>query len=169
MVTALQNTYLSWDLVSPVEYQAGQELQFTLHFSAPEVMPGKRKYYILCALYTKDLVYIPGTLFAIYAPPGTDYGIGSIEYTSVWELEPEQSMDLPCQLTLDRSDVVLGLFLFRMEGDTPLLGVDEEIAVVSVELVSPAPPWTVESTVGMVGLVVVFGLLGFVMYQAFKE
>lgn len=170
MVTVLQSTYLSWNLVSPVEYTAGEELQFTLHLTAPEaVLPRKRKYYILSALYTKDLVYISGTLFSIYVPPGVDYGIGSTEYASVWELEPEQSVDLPCRLTLNRSDVILGLFLFRMEGDVPSLGVDEEIAFISAELVSPTPPWTLESIMGTVAVVMVLGMLGFVMYEAFKE
>lgn len=164
MVTVLQNVYLSWDLESPVEYQAGQELQFTLHFSAPEAVPRKRKYYVLCALYTKDLVYISGTLFPVYVPPGVDYGIGSTEYASVWELEPGRSVDLPCRLTLDRSDVVLGLFLFKMVGDVPSLGVDEEVASVSAELVSPAPPWTIESAVSVAGMVMVLGMLGFMMY-----
>lgn len=165
----MQNTYISWDLVSPIEYQAGQELQFTLHFSAPKAVSKKRKYYLLCALYTKDLVYISGTLFAIYVPPGVDYGIGSTEYASVWELEPEQSVDLPCRLALDRSDIVLGLFLFKMEGDVPSLGVDEEIASISAELVSPAPPWTIESVMGPVAVVMALGMLGFVIYEVVKE
>lgn len=170
MVTSLENVYLSWDLESPVEYQAGQELQFTLHFVAPEaVWPRKGKYYILGALYTTALTYIPGTIFAIYVPPSVEYGIGSTEYTSVWELEPEESVDLPCRLTLSRSDVVLGIFLFRIEGDEPSLGVDEEIASVSAELVSPTPPWTLGSIMSVVAAVMVLGMLGFVMYQAFKE
>ena len=159
---------LTWDLVSPVEYASGQELQFTLHFSAPEV-GGQRKYYLLCALYTKDLVYISGTLFSIYVPPGIEYGIGSTQYASVWELAAGESVDLPSRLTLDRSDVVLGLFLFRMEGETPSLGVDEEIASISAELVSPVPPWTMESMMSMVAVIMVLGMLGFVMYEAFKD
>ena len=47
MVTALETTYLSWDLVSPKEYVAGSELQCTLSFAAPKV----GKYYLLGALY----------------------------------------------------------------------------------------------------------------------
>lgn len=162
MVTTLQNTYLSWDLGAQVEYQAGQELQFILHFSAPEA----KKFYLLGALYTKDLAYIPGTIFGIFQPPGTDYGTGSTEYVTVWELEPEESVDLPCRLTLNRSDVVLGLFLFRMEGDTPSLDVDEDIAVVSVELVSPTLPWTGES---IITTALMLGMMGFVAYEGLKD
>jgi len=165
MVIALENTYLSWDLGTQVEYTAGEELGFNLHFSAPVA----GKYYLMGAFYTKELAYIPGTLFSIYVPSGVDYGIGSTGYTSVWELEPEGSVDLPCRLALDRSDIVLGLFLFRMEGDEPSLGIDEEIASISTELVSPAPGWTWESITGMVAAVMFLGMLGFMMYGAFKE
>lgn len=163
MVTVLQDTYLSWNLGAQVSYQAGQELQFTLHFSAPEA----GKYYILGALYTKELVYIPGSMFSIYVPEGVDYGTDSTSYASVWELLAGESVDLPCRLTSDLSDVVLGLFLFKMQGDVPSLDTDEQVASVSAELVSPVPAWG--SVTQIAAMVLGLGMLGVVMHEASKE
>lgn len=164
-VETLQDTYLSWDLPSQVEYLAGQELQFTLQFLAPE--GSLAKYYTVGALYTKDFAYIPNTLFSIYVPPDHDYAIGSTQYVSLWELNPGESVSLPCRLTLDRSDVILGLFLFEMEGDTPIIGVDEEIWSVSTELVSPVPAYV--SIVDIATMVIALALTGYVAYTALEE
>ena len=165
MVTALQAIYLSWNLASPVSYQAGQEFECTIGFTAPEA----GKYYLLGALYTATPEYISGTLFGVLLPEGSDHAVNSVEYTSPWELEADEEKELPCRFIFDRSDVVLGVFLMRMAGDEPSLDADEQVASLSVQLSSPAPPVSpVESILPVVALVMVLGMLGFVMYRAFK-
>ena len=158
---------LSWDLVSPVTYTAGEELSFDLHFEAPADTEAGR-YYLLGALYS-DTTYISGTLFSILKAAEVDYGVNDPTYMSVWELEPEEVVDLPCRFTFDRSNVILGLFLMKMVGTEPSLDADEQVASLSVQLSSPAPPVTIESLLPMVGMVMVLGMLGFMMYQAFKD
>jgi len=153
MITALQ-TYLSWDLRSPVTYQAGQELRLTLNFTAPEA----GLYYLLGALFTPSLDYIPGSLFGIYVPEGADYAIASAEYASLWELQAGQSASVPCRLSFDRTDVVLGIFLFRMVGDAPSLEVDPQIGYLSAELVAPKGL----DLGSVMGMVVAVTMLGFV-------
>ena len=162
MVIALQDAYLSSDLVSPVQYTASQELALTLSFTAPETA----SYYLVCALYTSDLVYISGTLFGILLPEGSEYAVNSTEYTSLWELEADEEKELPCKFTFDRSDVVLGVFLMKMIGDVPSFEHDEQIGSLSIQLSSPAPPITLES---LIPLVVVVGMCGFMMREALKD
>jgi hypothetical protein len=157
---------LSWDLVSPVTYTAGEELSFNLHFEAP-VNTEADRYYLLGALYS-DTSYISGSLFGILKPADVDYGVNDPTYMSVWELEPEQAVDLPCRFTFDRSDVILGLFLMKMLGTQPSLDADEQVASVSVQLSSqalPTPPMTIESVLPMVVVVMMFGMLGLMMYS----
>jgi len=158
---------LSWDLVSPIEYTAGQELSFDLHFEAPAVTEAGRCY-LLGALYS-DTTYISGTLFGILKAAEVDYGVNDPTYMSIWELEPEEAVDLPCRFTFNRSDVILGLFLMKMVGTEPSLDADEPVASLSVQLSSPAPPVTIESLLPVVGVVMVLGMLGFMMYRVLKD
>ncbi len=127
---------LSWDVVDPAEYAASQELVFNLHFEAPANTEAE-KFYVLGGLYTADATYIPDTLFGILKSVDLDYGINDLVSMSLWELEPEQAVDLPCRFTLDRSDVILGLFLMRLVGDAPSLENDEQVAQIQVQLVAP--------------------------------
>jgi len=161
MVTALQEIYLSWNLTSPVSYQAGQELECTISFTAPEA----GKYYLIGALYTA-LEYIPGTLFGVLVPEGSDYAVNSVQYTSLWELEADESKVLPCKFTFDRSDVVLGIFLMKMVGDESSLEEDEQVGSLSVQLSSPAPPITLES---YITLAMAIGMCSYMLYEALKE
>ncbi len=162
MVTALETTYLSWDLVSPKEYVAGSELQCTLSFAAPKV----GKYYLLGALYDTALNYISGTLFGALLPEGSDYAVNNMEHASLWELEADEKKDLPCTFTFNRTDVVLGLFLMRMVGDSPSLEDDGQVASLSMELSSPMPPITFES---LIPLVMVVSMCGFMTHEALKN
>jgi len=132
---------LSWDLVSPVEYAAGQELVFNLHFEAPANTEAK-KFYILGGLYTVDGTYIPDTLFGILKAAEVDYGVNDPAYMSLWELEPEQAVDLPCRFILSQSNCLVALFLMRMVGDAPSLSDDEQIAQILVELTPPQLFWS---------------------------
>lgn len=133
---------LSWDIVDPVEYTADQELSLNLHFEAPADTEAGY-FYVLGGLYTADAIYIPDTRFGVLKAAEVDYGVNDLTQMSLWELEPEQGVDLPCRFTLDRSGVTLGLFLTRMVGDEPSLENDEEIAQIQVRLVAPVSILTV--------------------------
>ena len=162
MVTALQNTYLSWDITSPKKYTAGNVLALTLTFTAPE----KGNYYLLGALYDSEGNYISGTLFGVLVPEGSDYAINNAQHSSLWELEEDEETELPCQFILDRSNVVLGLFLMEMAGDEPSLENDEEIDSLSVVLNSPAAEVDIGQLMMMAMAIM---MLGMVMATAFKE
>jgi len=54
-----------------------------------------------------------------------------------------------------------------MEGDTPIIGVDEEIWSVSTELVSPVPAYV--SIVDIATMVIALALTGYVAYTALEE
>lgn len=166
MVKVLQdNGCISWTLTPPVEYTAGEELTLDLSIVAPEA----GNYYIAGALYTTDLDYIYGTLFGVFIPPGTDYGIVSVEYATAWTMDEEEAKTVPCRLILERSDVVLGLFLFKMEGDAPVFGIDEEKGSVSGRLTSPIPPTPPLALGELIGLVVVVGIVGYGMNQVLRS
>ena len=160
--------YLSCDLVSPTEYTAGEELSFNLHFEAPgDTVP--QKFYILGALYT-DTTYLSGTLFGLLKAAEVDYAVNSDTYISLWELEPEEVVDLPCRLTLDRSDCILALFLMKMAGDAPNLDTDEVVDQVQVQLASPVPAWEqiTQSMIPVVGVVMVLALVGMMVSGMFR-
>jgi len=129
---------LSWDLISPIEYSVGEELNFNLHFEAPADTESK-KFYVLGGLYTPDETYIAGSLFGILKAAGVDYGVNDTAYTSIWELDPEEGVDLPCKFNLSRTNCLLALFLVRMVGDEPNIDDDEELAQIQAQLVSPIP------------------------------
>ena len=128
-------TLLSWDLVSPVEYEIGQELDFNLHFEAPE-NTGVGEFYILGGLYDVT-VYAPGSIFGVIIPAGASYGTNSPTHMSTWRLEPGQAVDLPCKFALNRTDIVMALFLQRITGDEPSLDGDEQIAQIQTQLDVP--------------------------------
>ena len=130
---------LSSDLISPVEYTAGQELSFNLHFESPADTAAK-KFYIMGGLYT-DTTYVSGSLFGILKAAEVDYGVNDATYLSIWELDPEQVVDLPCRFILNRTNCLLRLFLMRMVGDTPSLDSDEQLAQIQVQLTAPKTPW----------------------------
>jgi hypothetical protein len=134
MITALQTNYLSWDLGSSVSYQAGMVLPLTLGFTAPYA----GDYYLLGALFDANLDYIDGTLFGLLVPEGAETAVNDPQYTSIWELTQAESVSLGCQLTLDRTGVVLGLFLVQMSGEAPSLADDLEAGALSAELVAPS-------------------------------
>ena len=158
---------LAWDLVSPIAYTAGEELGFNLHFEAP-ANTATKKFYLLGGLFA-DTTYISDSLFGILKPADVDYGVNDPTYMSVWELEPGEAVDLPCRFAFERSDVILGLFLMKMVGTEPSLDADEQVASLSVQLSSPAPPASpVESILPVVALVMALGMIGFVMYRVFK-
>jgi len=149
---------LSWDLVSPVEYSAGEELSFNLHFEAPGNTIAK-KFYILGALYT-DTTYISGSLFGVLKAAEVDYGVNNATHMSLWELEPEEVVELPCRFILNRSNCSLALFLMRMVGDEVNLDDDEEVTHILVQLTTPVPigEELIQSIIPIVGLVLVLGI-----------
>lgn len=131
---------LSWDLVSPVSYDTSQELSFNLHFEAP-ANTGAKKFYLMGALYTPDGTYISGTLFGILKAAEVDYGVNDATYISLWELEPEEAVDLPCRFILNRTNCLLALFLMRMVGDEPSIDNDEVVAQIQAQLTAPQTVW----------------------------
>ena len=156
---------MNWLLPSQIECAAGQELSFTVSFTAPKV----GDYYLLGALYDSDFNYISGTLFGVLLPEGSDYAVNSAEYTSLWELEGDEEKELPCKFNFNWSDVVLGLFLMRMVGEVLSSDKDEQVASLSVALSSPALstlPITRESTAS---LVMIVACLGIMLHHALKE
>lgn len=160
-MTAVLQTYLSWNLVSPVEYVAGQDLTFALGITAPKT----GKYYLLGALYDTNLNYISGTLFGVAQPEVSDYAANDA-YSSLWGLEADGKIDLSCRFAFSRTDAVLGLFLMRMVGDSSSLDDDEQIVSASASLSSPAPPVTWESI--MLGAITIT-FIGVIMNRLFKE
>ena len=160
---------LSWDLVSPLEYAAGQEIDFTLHFEAPADTTEK-KFYIMGGLYT-DTTYISGSLFGILKAAEVDYGVNSTTYMSVWELDPEEAVELPCKFIFNRSNCLLALFLMEMVGDEADLDNDVEVAQVQVQLTAPIPveEEIMQSVIPLVGGVMMLGMLGIMMSGMFKR
>ncbi len=153
-------TLLSWDLVSPVEYEAGQELGFNLHFEAPEGISAE-EYYVLGGLYDVS-VYMPDSIFGVLIPAGANYGVNGSTHMSTWRLEPGQAVDLPCKFAFSRTDLVMALFLMRKVGDEPSLDGDEQIAQVQVQL--NAPKTLMEQIPDMISpliaMMVVVGMMG---------
>jgi len=134
MLTAAQ-TYLSWNLAEETEYRARTELELTVSLT----LPRDGSFYLLGGLFTPDtLNYIQGTLFGVLVPEGADYGVNDPNWVSIFNGSQGESLDLPCRLTLDRTDVVLGLFFLEMKGEAPDLAVDEEVGALSTRLVRPA-------------------------------
>lgn len=160
--------YISWDLASPLEYTADQEIDFNLHFEAP-ANATEKKFYILGGLYTIDEGYIPGSLFGILKAAEVDYGVNSVTYMSVWELDPEEAVELPCKFIINRSDCLLVLFLMEMVGDTSNLDNDIEVAQILTELTTPIPVSIWETIIPLVGLVMMLGLVTPMMKGMFKR
>lgn len=164
---------LSWDLASPLEYTAGEEISFNLHFEAPANAVAE-KFYLLGGLYT-DTTYLSGTLFGILKAAEVDYGVNDPAYLSIWELEPEEAVDLPCKFILNRSDCLLVLFLMKMVGETPSLDDDEELAQIQVQLTALIP--IEEEIPGMITQFVIplailgmtFGIVGVLGRGMFKR
>lgn len=163
MVIVLQTAYLSWDLTSPVTYKAGEELECAISFTAPE----DGTYYLMGALYTTNLEYIPGTIFGILLPEDADYAVNSTQYTSIWEMEAEEEKELPCKFTFSRTDVVLGLFLMKMAGVEPSLEDDEQIGAVSTTL-SSGVIRIVDISTMMTGLIMV-AMIGMIIPMALRD
>lgn len=132
-------TLLSCDLISPVSYDAGQELSFNLHFEAP-VDTRVKNFYILGGLYT-DTTYVSGSLFGVLKAAEVDYGVNDATYMSIWELEPEEAVDLPCRFTFNQTNCLLALFLMRMVGDEPSIDSDEQLAQIQALLAVPKTVW----------------------------
>jgi len=145
---------LTWDLSASIVYDAGSELELTLSILAPE----EATFYLLGALYAVDGTYIPGTLFGVAS--GVTYAVNSTTETSLWELLADEDLELGCRFVLDRSNVVLGLFLMKMAGDAPSLEDDAEVVSLSTALTSLAP----EPEAGdLLMLALVVGMMGIAM------
>lgn len=164
---------LSWDLVSPMDYTVGEELSFDLHLEAPANTQAK-KFYILGGLYT-DTTYISSSFFGILKVAEVDYGIKDTTYLSVWELEPEQAVDLPCRFIFNRSNCLLALFLMRIAGDVPSLDDDEQIAQIQALLTVPKPVWEQiqdvisQNVVPLAALGLMLGVVALVGREIVKE
>lgn len=127
---------LEWSLPDSPFYPANVELETTLEITAPEA----GVYYLLGALYTRDGSYMPGTIFGITVPEGSEFGVVNVTETKIWDLAVGESASLPCKLVIGRTGVILGLFLVRMVGEAASLEHDVAVAQVSAALNAPTAP-----------------------------
>jgi len=127
---------LSWDLGSLVSYEAGAELEAAVEFDVPE----DATYYLIGALYTTELAYIAGTMFGVLIPTGEDYGVNSPGDQTAWEMEEDEEKELDCKFTLDRTNVILGLFLVKMLGYEPDWTTDAVVSSITTSLSGAAVP-----------------------------
>lgn len=150
-------TLLSWDLVSPVEYTLGEELIFDLHLEAPANTEAEN-FYVMGALYT-DTTYITDSIFGILKAAEVDYAVNNATHMTLWELNPEQAVELPCRFIFNQSNCLLALFLMRMVGDEPSLDDDVEVAQISVQLVAPVvvPIW--EQIMPLISMALMFAII----------
>jgi hypothetical protein len=127
---------LTWDLATSITYYANTELNIELSVVAEQA----GVHYIIGALYTREGVYIPDTLFGIVLPEGSAYGIASSVEAKTWEMVISESIILPCKLTLNRTDAMLGLFFMKMVGATAVPDTDIIAGQVSAYLNAPSAP-----------------------------
>jgi hypothetical protein len=125
---------LAWDLPASVSYQAGQELRATLNLTAPEA----GNYYLLGFLFDQSGNVIQDAMFGVLLPEGATYAVNDPALASLWVMDADESRDLECRFTLDRSNVTLGLFMLKMAGETADLNVDEQVGQVQTALTGPA-------------------------------
>jgi len=161
MITALQEASLVWDLSAEVTYNAGEELPFGLVLTAPSA----GKYYLLGALYTSSAEFIPGTMFGILFTEGLEHCVNDPQHSSLWELDEGEEVNLPCIITLDRTNVILGIFMMRMAGDEPSLDDDEQAGTLAATLSGPH----VVDIGQIMNLAIVVIMGGMVMAVALKE
>lgn len=135
MKVRAQNAAISWDLVTPVSYEADASLEFTLIFTAP----AEATYYILGGLFDSNGVLVMGN-FGLLLPEGADEAVNDVDYTTLWELEEDEEVEQDCKFILDRTNVTLKLLLMEMDGTEPNLDNDTEIGSISVSLVGAQPP-----------------------------
>lgn len=154
-------TALTWDLPASVAYQVGQELRATLSFTAPEA----GNYYILGFLFDQRGDFIQNTMFGVLLPEGATYAINDPSLASLWVMEANQSRNLECHFTLDRTNVTLGLFMLKMAEETADLEVDEQVGQVQTVLSGPAG-FDISQLFGPLVLVV---MIGAVIPMALKE
>ena len=144
------------DLASPVIYVAGEVLDVEVTF----IVPSAGTYYIVGALYANDLTYITGSLFGIMIPTDEVYGINSATDTRTWVMVADEEKVLATKLTLDRTGVVLGLFLMELVGETASFDDDIQVGLVELTLIGeaiPAPPLDLTS---IMSTMVVIGMMG---------
>ena len=144
------------DLASPVVYVAGEVLDVEVTF----IVPSAGTYYIIGALYASDLTYITGSLFGIMIPTGEVYGVNSATDTQTWIMATDEVKALAAKLTLDRTGIILGLFLMELTGETASFDDDIQVGLVELTLIGeaiPAPPLDLTS---IMSTMVVIGMMG---------
>jgi len=77
-------------------------------------------------------------MFGVLLPEGATYAVNDPTLASLWVMEADESKDLECRFTLDRSNVTLGLFMLKMIGEAADLNVDEQVGQVQTALTGPA-------------------------------
>ncbi len=92
-------------------------------------------------------------------PEGADITVNDPQYTSIWTMAQGESVEIICRLTLDRTDVVLGLFLVQMSGEAPSLADDIEVGALSAELVTPAAGTGFDQVFGAMVSVMMLGMV----------
>ena len=156
--------YLSWDLGALISYTVGEELECTPTFSAPQ----DGTYYLLGALYTPQLAYIPGTMFGVLLPSGEEYAVNSAEHMTTWELEEAGEAEQACKFILERTNAIFGLFLMRLVNEEASLENDEVVDSVSVSLSGPAAEKGLDIG-SLMMMVMVVGIMSMMMTAALKD
>lgn len=149
------------NLTSPVTYNAGEELDVIITFTAPQT----GTYYLLGGLYDSSYNFISGSMFGIILPTGAVYAINSITETQLWAALSGDVEVLPCKLTLTRTGVLLGLFLMRMTGTVPDLTDDVEEGSVTLILTGGTALVEFDLNALMLALVAV-GMMGIIVKAA---
>ena len=124
---------LAWDLGSSVSYTTGGDLECKITIIAPE----DGTYYLLGALYTTQLEYVPGTLFGVLLPSGEIIAVNSLTHATTWELEEDGEQEQDCKFIFDRTDTILGLFLMKMAGTEASWENDTVVDSITVSLSGP--------------------------------
>ncbi len=142
------------DLLSSVTYTAGEELAFRMTTTVPET----GNYYVLGGLYDSNFNFIPGTLFGVLLPSGEIYASNSQGQMTTWALLEGETEEIECKFVLDRTNVLVGLFLMKMAGEEASLDDDEQISSTTIALVGAEEAVTIEVTSAL-GAVVVVGMM----------
>lgn len=147
-------TYISTDKSSPVVYTAGEALDIVISFTAPE----DGEYYLIGALYDSNFNFISGSMFGIILPTGATYAFNTPDNTQLFEMTADEKVDLTTKLTLDRTGVILGLFLMKMAGASADFDADTQID--SISLILAGSESTGIDLSSIISLMVVAGMAG---------
>jgi len=147
------------DLSSPVAYIAGEELALEVTVIAPEAAT----FYLLGALYDSSYNYISNSMFGIILPTGeTDY-VNVEGETQLLVLTAAEVKVIDCKLTFNRSSMIMGIFLMKLNGSDVSLEDDENMGSISLILTGDTPSGVSFDLSTIMMMIVVVGMMGMAM------